>query len=344
MDDITKRADQLHEQIKNALQNAKTEHELEQVRLQYLTRNAELAQLLASLKDLNPEQKRVLGPQLNQMRDQVYALYDERKKQVQQVQYTHAQKKQELFDVTAYQPGGLKGSLHPYSIITQKIEDIFISMGYAIADGTELEDEWHNFDALNIPPEHPARDLQDTLWLELPQKLMRTHTSNVQIRTMQNNKPPLAILSTGRVFRYEATDATHDYAFMQTEGFLVDTNTSMAQLLATMKVLLQAIFEREDISMSVRPTYYPFVEPGIEVHMSCVFCTKGCNVCKNTRYIEVVGAGMVHPNVLTACGIDPKIYNGFAFGFGLTRLVQLKYGINDVRLLTGGNLEFLTQF
>ncbi len=234
MDDITKRADQLLEQIKKALQNAKTEHELEQVRLQYLTRNTELAQLLASLKDLNPEQKRVFGPQLNQMRDQVYALYDECKKQVQQAQYTHAQKKQNLFDVTAYQPRGLKGSLHPYSIITQKIEDIFISMGYTIADGPELEDEWHNFDALNIPPEHPARDLQDTLWLELPKKLMRTHTSNVQIRVMQNNKPPLAILSTGRVFRYEATDATHDYAFMQAEGLLVDTNTSMAQLLATM--------------------------------------------------------------------------------------------------------------
>lgn len=344
MDDITKRAEQLHEQIKNALKNAQTDHELEQVRLQYLTRNAELAQLLAGLKDLNPEQKREVGPQLNQVREQVHNLYEERKKQIQTQKYSSDQKKQELFDVTAYQPGISHGSLHPYTLIIKKIEDAFISMGYTIADGPELEDEWHNFDALNIPSDHPARDLQDTLWLELPQKLMRTHTSNVQIRYMQENKPPLAIVSSGRAFRYEATDATHDYVFMQTEGLLVNTDTSMAQLLATMRVLLQAIFEREDLKLSVRPTYYPFVEPGIDVHMSCVFCKNGCGVCKHTGWIEIVGAGMVHPNVLKACGIDPEKYNGFAFGFGLTRLVMLKYGINDIRLLTGGNLEFLTQF
>jgi len=344
MNEILLRITQLSAEITNALNNAQTEHELEQVRLKYLTRSAELAQLLAGLKDLDSEQKRVVGPQLNQIRDQVFRLYDECKKQLQDKIYQAAQKRKELFDVTAYNPGVLHGSLHPYTIVNQKLEDVFLSMGYTIVDGQELEDEWHNFDVLNIPADHPARDLQDTLWLELPQKLMRTHTSNMQVRVMQKQKPPLAMLCSGRAFRYEATDATHDYVFWQTEGLLVNTDISMAHLLATIKVFLQAVFEREDLAISVRPTYFPFVEPGIEVHMSCVFCKNGCKVCKYTGYIEIVGAGMVHPNVLTACGVDPKSYSGFAFGFGLTRLVMLKYGINDIRLLTGGNLEFLTQF
>jgi len=344
MDAIKKQAEQLYEQIATALAGVKSEQELEEVRLKFLTRSAELAQLLSSLKDLAPEQKRILGPQLNGIRERVYAQYEERKKQLGQAGYQHAQQKQALFDVTAYQPGALHGSLHPYTRIIETLEDIFTSMGYAIADGPELEDEWANFTALNIPADHPARDLQDTLWLELPEKLMRTHTSNIQVRYMQKHKPPLAMLCHGRAYRYEATDATHDYVFMQTEGLLVGKNVSMANLIATIQVFLQTIFEKKDLTIVVKPTYYPFVEPGIEIHMQCVFCTSGCSVCKYTRYIEVVGAGLVHPSVLTACGIDPKVYSGFAFGFGLVRLVMLRYGINDVRLLSSGDLEFLTQF
>ncbi len=344
MDDITKRITDIHERIKTALDISKTERELEQARLNFLTRNAGLAQLLAQLKEFSAEQKRIIGPLLNNVRDQVFSLYEERKKQIQNERHAREQKRSELFDVTAYQPGVSYGSLHPYTIVGQKIEDVFTSMGYTIADGPELEDEWHNFDALNVPAHHPARDMQDTLWLTLPQKLMRTHTSNVQIRVMQERKPPLAVISSGRAYRYEATDATHDYMFMQTEALLVAENISVANLLATIKVLLQAIFDRSDLNIRVRPSYFPFVEPGMEVDMQCVFCTDGCSVCKYTKFIEMAGVGMVHPNVLTACGLDPKKYNGFAFGFGLTRLVMLRYGINDIRLLSSGNLEFLTQF
>jgi phenylalanyl-tRNA synthetase alpha chain len=293
---------------------------------------------------MSPEQKREYGPQLNDVRTRVYAQYEERKRALGIAGYRQEQQKQAHFDVTAYQPHVIHGSLHPYTRIVQTLEDIFTSMGYAIVDGPELETEWANFDALNIPVDHPARDLQDTLWLELPNKLMRTHTSNVQVHVMQQQQPPLAILSSGRAYRYEATDATHDYVFMQTEGLLVAKNVSMANLIATIQVFLQAIFERDKLSLVIKPTYYPFVEPGIEVHMQCVFCTHGCSVCKYTRYIEVVGAGLVHPNVLRACNIDPTVYTGFAFGFGLVRLVMLHYGINDVRLLSSGDLEFLTQF
>ena len=195
-----------------------------------------------------------------------------------------------------------------------------------------------------MPSDHPARDMQDTLWLDLPDRLMRTHTSNAQVRFMQTHKPPLVMLAPGRCYRYEATDATHDYIFMQTEGLLVSENVSMGNLFATTKIFLEALFETKNIKIRVRPSYFPFVEPGVEIDMQCIFCKKGCSVCKGSQWIEIVGAGLVHPNVLQACKVDTEKYNGFAFGFGLTRLAMLKYGINDIRMLQGANLDFLTQF
>ncbi len=344
MKDLKKIIKELQKNIVNALAKAQTESELEQVRLDYLTRQGALAQLMARLKAMTPEEKRVFGPLLNNLRQQVFEQLEVRKEELKRSYYELEQKKKSSFDVTAYSSGRLTGSLHPYTYLVQKIEDVFISMGYAIAEGPELENEFMNFEALNIPADHPARDMQDTLWLELPGKLMRTHTSNVQIRTMLSQKPPFAVLSPGRCYRYEATDATHDYVFMQTEGLLVSENISMSNLFATTKVFLSSLFEKKNIEIRMRPSYFPFVEPGVEIDMQCIFCKKGCSVCKGSRWIEVVGAGLVHPNVLKACKVNSDKYSGFAFGFGLTRLAMLKYGINDIRLLSSGSLDFLTQF
>lgn len=344
MKDLKKIVRELEEKVLFALNNAQTEKDVEQVRLDYLTRQGPLAQLMTRLKTMEAKDKKVFGPLLNDLRQKTTETFELRLKEVKEAERATSQKKRVLFDVTAYKPKTLLGSLHPYTYVIEKIENVFISMGYAIVDSQEIEDEFTNFEALNIPADHPARDMQDTLWLDLPDRLMRTHTSNAQVRYMQHHKPPFAILSQGRCYRYEATDATHDYVFMQTECLVVSENISMGNLIAIIKAFLEALFEKKNIKMRVRPSYFPFVEPGIEADMQCIFCTKGCSVCKGSRWIEIGGAGLVHPNVLRACKIDPEKYNGCAFGFGLTRLTMLKYGINDIRLLNSGNIDFLKQF
>ena len=218
-------------------------------------------------------------------------------------------------------------------------------MGYDIADGPEVETDFYNFQALNIPADHPARDMHDTFWLTTPSLLLRTHTSPVQIRAMEHKPLPLAIFAPGRTFRNEATDASHLFMFTQGEGLVIDKNISIANLLATARAFLQAFFEKEDLHIRARPGYFPFVEPGIEIDASCPFCSgKGCSPCKKTGWIELLGAGLVHPNVLKAGGIDPQEYSGFAFGFGIERLAMIKYGINDVRLFHSSKLPFLRQF
>ncbi len=344
MDDLKKIIKELEGKILAALTEARNEKDLEEVRLHYLTRQGPVAQLMTRLKTMSADEKRKYGPLLNNLRQKSDALFITREKEIKDAERELALKKKSQFDVTAYQPKTIFGSLHPYTYVIQKIEDVFISMGYAIVDSPEIEDEFTNFEALNVPSDHPARDMQDTLWLDLPDRLMRTHTSNAQVRFMQTHKPPLVMLAPGRCYRYEATDATHDYIFMQTEGLLVSENVSMGNLFATTKIFLEALFETKNIKIRVRPSYFPFVEPGVEIDMQCIFCKKGCSVCKGSQWIEIVGAGLVHPNVLQACKVDTEKYNGFAFGFGLTRLAMLKYGINDIRMLQGANLDFLTQF
>ena len=263
---------------------------------------------------------------------------------VQTAEHAAAQKRLAAFDVTAYAPNQLRGSLHPYTTTIAEIEDIFITMGFEIVDGPELETDFYNFEALNIPKDHPARDMHDTFWLPKPHHLLRTHTSSVQIRSLKSRKPPLAIVAPGRCFRHEATDASHDYLFLQCEGLIVSETISLANLFAVTKTFLQRLFKTEKLTIRQRPGYFPFVEPGVEIDMSCPFCTDGCSTCKKTGWIEICGTGLVHPHVLTACGIDPERYTGCAFGFGLTRLVMLKYGIRDIRLLHEGRIEFLEQF
>lgn len=215
-------------------------------------------------------------------------------------------------------------------------------MGFAVADGPELETEFFNFTALNIPDNHPAREESDTFWID-NEHLLRTQTSTVQIKTMMSQKPPIAIIAPGRTMRNEATDASHDFMFMQFEGLYIGEDVSIANLLATLKSFLTQFFG-SDVKLRVRPGYFPFVEPGLEIDASCPFCKKGCSVCKKTKWIELMGAGLVHPNVLKHCKLDPEKYSGFAFGFGLTRLVMLKYQIPDIRLLHSGNIKFLKQF
>ena len=249
----------------------------------------------------------------------------------------------EWLDLTLPAPGPRRGHLHPITRIQRELEELFISLGFAVLDGPEVETEYHNFDALNIPADHPARDMQDTFWLE-DGNLLRTHTSPVQVRGMERLGPPLRMIAPGRVFRNESVDASHEHTFYQLEGMMIDRDVSVAHLLYFMKTLLTAIFHR-DVTVRLRPGYFPFVEPGFELDIQCLICGgPGCPVCKQSGWVELLPCGLVNPNVLRMSGIDPEEWNGFAFGLGLTRLVMMRYGIDDIRQLQGGDLRFLEQF
>ncbi len=237
-------------------------------------------------------------------------------------------------------------NIHPLTLILKDVNRIFTEMGFTIAGGPEIETEFYNFDTLNIPEHHPARDMWDTFWLKPlnARKLLRTHTSPVQVRFMEANKPPIKIIAPGKVFRHEATDATHEAQFYQLEGLVVGENISIANLKWTLEEFFEKLFGKKT-GVRLRPSYFPFVEPGVEIDMQCFKCGgSGCNVCKGTGFIEIMGAGLVHPIVLESAGIDSKKYSGFAFGCGVDRLVMLKYGVDDVRLLYQGDLRLISQF
>lgn len=332
------------EQFQAQLGATKNLSDLESVRKDFLGRKGKMADLMGHVKTLTVEEKRTFGPELNRLKQEVTELFENRQKNLEELNKAHESQRATQFDVTSYQPGYRKGTLHPYTIATEEVEDIFTSMGFAIAEGPEVETDYVNFEALNIPANHPARDMHDTFWLDVPDLLLRTHTSTVQHRTMKKETPPIAIAVPGRAYRHEATDASHDFMFLQCEGLVIDENISMADLLGTIKHFLQTLFKKTKLEIRLRPSYFPFVEPGVEIDMTCPFCKNGCSVCKQSKWIEICGAGMVHPTVLQAGGIDTKKYSGFAFGFGLTRLIMLKYGINDIRLLHNPKVEFLKQF
>jgi phenylalanyl-tRNA synthetase alpha chain len=336
--------ERLQSELKKALSQAQSMADLEQIRIAYLGRHGHIATIMAQLKDLSADDKKTFGPLLNELKKTAEELYEQSKNSLQQQQLQGALLKQKYFDVTAYKKSEVQGSLHIFTQIIEQLENIFISMGYEIASGPEVVTDYYNFQALNIPANHPARELQDTFWLTNPNHLLRTHTSTVQVLAMETKSVPLAVFAPGRVYRNEATDATHDFMFMQGEGLFIDKNVSMANLLATAKAFLRAFFEKDDLDIRVRPGYFPFVEPGIEIDASCPFCKTGCSVCKYTRWIEVMPGGMVHPNVLRTSGIDPEIYSGFAWGFGIERLAMVKYGITDIRLFRSGKVDFLKQF
>jgi phenylalanyl-tRNA synthetase alpha chain len=344
MEKLVARIKQLEKLLHEALQKVSTLDELEQTRISFIGRNGSIPELMSQLKELSLEEKKVAGPLLNQLRAQAQELISQKHEALQQALLHKKLDQQKNFDVTAYAPTDLKGTLHIFTYLIEQLEDIFISMGFQVATGPEVETEYYNFSALNIPADHPARELHDTFWLTTPNFLLRTHTSTVQVRVMEEKKAPLAVFAPGRVYRNEATDATHDFMFMQAEGMLIDKNISISNLLATAKQFLQNLFEKKDLQIRVRPGYFPFVEPGLEIDAQCPFCTNGCSTCKKTTWIELLGAGLIHPNVLKAGGIDPNVYSGFAFGIGLERLAMIKYGIGDIRLFRNNNIEFLNQF
>ena len=327
-----------------ALKHAQNLTELETVRVAFLGRNGKIADLMQHLKSASLEDKRTYGPLCNTLKKFAQQAYEEKKKLFEKEEQQQTTLQQKSFDVTAYKPHRLTSKTHIYSQVIEDLENIFISMGYHIADGPELETDVYNFEALNIAPDHPARDMHDTFWINDTQ-LLRTPTTTIQIHSLQNNPLPLAVASIGRVFRCEATDASHEFMFTQYEGLFVARNASIAQLIGTLETFLKTFFKQDKLTIRVRPGYFPFVEPGLEIDASCPFCSqKGCPTCKKFGWLELLGAGLVHPNVLSYCEIDSTLYTGFAFGGGVERIAGIKYGINDIRLFHSTKISFLDQF
>ncbi len=344
MSDVHKKIDTIKEELDGALEKASSVKQLDAHRTYFLGKKGTISSLVKELKNLSLEEKKTVGPLLQALKKESEERFDQAKKDVIAKFAQAAVLKKQNFDITAYTPNALAGHLHPYSQFLEEVEDIFLSMGYEILDGPELETDFYNFTALNIPEDHPARDMYDTLWTDKPNSLLRTHTSPVQIHAMQTKKPPIAAIVPGRTYRHEAVDASHDFAFMQCEGFLIDKNVTLSHLFATAQEALKALFDKKDLDIRIRPGFFPFVEPGIEIDMRCVFCKNGCAVCKKSTWIEVFPGGLIHPNVIKAGGLDPNEYSGFAFGFGFSRLAMLKYAIDDIRLFYGGKIKFLEQF
>ncbi len=322
--------------------SAATADELEAIRVEVLGRKGTLAGLSKDFGKLTPEERASVGKELNAAKQSLEAALDERKAAFDAAALT-VKLDAEWLDLTIPPAGQRPGSLHPLTQIQREIEKLFTSLGFAVLDGPEVESEFNNFDALNIPADHPARDMQDTFWLE-GGFCLRTHTSPVQVRGMKLLKPPFKMIAPGRVFRNEDVDASHEHTFYQLEGMMVDKDVSVANLIYFMKTLLSGIFGRE-VTVRLRPGYFPFVEPGFELDIQCLLCGgTGCAVCKQSGWVELLPCGLVHPNVLRLGGIDPDEWNGFAFGLGMTRLVMMRYGIEDIRQLQGGDLRFLKQF
>lgn len=314
---------------------------LDEVRVAWLGKKGQLTEQLKTLGGLPAPERPAAGARINEAKNQVQAAIDARRAELESAAVS-AQLAAGRIDVTLPGRGTPRGGLHPVNKVRLRIEQLFRRAGFDVATGPEIEDDFHNFEALNIPADHPARAMHDTFYFG-DGRLLRTHTSPVQVRAMQGAKLPLAVIAPGRVYRCDY-DMTHSPMFHQVEGLLVGENVSFANLKSVLHEFLEAFFER-DLKMRLRPSYFPFTEPSAEVDMSCVFCGgTGCRVCKHTGWLEIAGCGMVHPNVLTACGIDPARWSGYAFGMGIERLAMLRYGVNDLRLFFENDLRFLQQF
>jgi len=333
---------QLKTRAANEIKGAASPDQIRNLEIKYLGRKGELAEILRRLGELPEKERGPLGNLANQVKQEIA-------REINAVRRTlgakdAGQSEKEWIDVTASKSKSSLGHLNPVSIVQYELEDIFSSMGFMVLDGPELESDYYNFESLNIPAWHPARDMQDTFYVEGEGLLMRTQTSAMQVRAMEKYGAPLRAIVPGRCFRNEATDARHEHTFYQLEGFMIDKNISFANLKAVLEVTAQKLYGK-DTRVRLRPKYFPFVEPGVNGEVTCFLCHgTGCRVCKKTGWLEIFGAGLVHPNVLRAGGINPEKWSGFAFGFGLTRLTMLKYGIDDVRLFCGGDLRFLNQF
>ncbi|MCP5041815.1 MAG: phenylalanine--tRNA ligase subunit alpha [bacterium] len=316
---------------------------LKDIERAFLGKKGEIAGLLASIPGLPPEERPLVGKNANLLKKSIQEALDARGAELAETTLC-AERSGEGFDPTL-PPAALEtGSLHPITQVTRELEDLFLSMGYTVLDGPEVELDYYNFEALNIGRDHPARDSQDTFYCDEAGDLsLRPHTSPVQVRAMEKLDPPFRVIAPGRTFRHETTDASHEHTFHQMEGMVVGKDISVGHLIGSMKMLLRGIFHRE-VEVRLRPGHFPFVEPGFELDARCPFCDSGCSVCGRTTWIELLPCGLVHPNVLAMSGIDPEVWSGFAFGLGLSRLVMLRYNIDDVRHLLGGDLRFLEQF
>lgn len=314
---------------------------VEALRVQYLGKKSQLSDLSKRMGQLGEEERRAFGAELNAAREAITSSLNDRKNTLAEAALT-ARLLAERVDVTLPGRGQLPGGLHPVTRVMERIEDFFTRVGFTVADGPEVEDDFHNFEALNIPSHHPARAMHDTFYFDA-NRLLRTHTSPVQVRVMESQQPPIRIVCPGRVYRCDS-DLTHSPMFHQVEGLLIDENVSFADLKGVIEDFLRVFFEKE-LQVRFRPSYFPFTEPSAEVDIQCVMCNgDGCRVCKQTGWLEVLGCGMVHPQVLKNCGIDPEKFQGFAFGMGVERFAMLRYGVNDLRLFFDNDVRFLRQF
>jgi phenylalanyl-tRNA synthetase alpha chain len=326
----------------NKLEKCKDLKELNDIRIKYLGKKGELTTLLRGMGSLSPEERPVIGGLVNEVRDELNEVIQNKEKELKREELLK-RLETETIDVTEPSKKVELGSLHPITQTIQEVEEIFLGMGYQIADGPEVEKAIYNFDKLNTPPDHPARDLQDTFYIT-EDIVLRSQTSPVQARVMEQQKPPIKIICPGAVYRSDSVDATHSPVFHQIEGLVVDKNISMADLKGTLEMFAKKCLG-ENTKIRFRPHHFPFTEPSAEADVSCFVCGgKGCRVCKGEGWIELLGCGMVHPNVLKNCGINPEEYSGFAFGFGVERIAMAKFGIEDMRLLFENDVRFLKQF
>lgn len=318
----------------------KSKEEAEQFRIKFLGSKNVLKDLFSEIRNVEQSKRKEVGQLINDLKNKAQEKLDAFINQEEESSDNSSD-----LDLTLPGENVQLGTRHPITLVTQQIVDIFKRIGFTVSEGPEVEDDWHNFTALNLPEEHPARDMQDTFFIEKnPDWLLRTHTSSVQVRVLENEKPPIRTITPGRVYRNEAISARAHCFFHQVEGLYIDKNVSFADLKQTVDFFVKELFG-ENVKIRLRPSYFPFTEPSAEVDISCTLCnTKGCNVCKYTGWLEIGGCGMVDPNVLTNCGLDPDEYSGFAFGMGVERIAQLKYEVKDLRLYSENDVRFLNQF
>ena len=332
----------IRKMAEEAIQNAKDQSEIEALRVKYLGKKGELTAILKQMGSLSPEERPAMGQLVNLAKQAVENLIAEKQAKLKAMAQEEKLKK-ETIDITLPAKVKKTGKLHPLNTVLDDMINIFTSMGFDVVDGPEVETDHYNFECLNVPADHPARDMQDTFYLA-ENLLLRTQTSAAQIRTMENRKPPIRVICPGRVFRADEVDATHSPVFHQIEGLVVDKGITMCDLKGVLEEFAREIYGK-DTAVKFRPSFFPFTEPSVEVDVTCSECGgKGCRVCKGSGWIEILGAGMVHPNVLRSCGIDPEEYSGFAFGIGLDRLTTTRYKISDIRLLFENDKRFLDQF
>ena len=334
--------EELRQSFNERLAAAQDAEALNEVRVAFLGKKSAMTELMKNMKDLSNEERKELGQVANVLKSEMEKAILAKGEELKAAELERAIRSAKRFNPTLHKEE-TKGSFHPITLIAEEVEEIFASMGFAIEDYSEIVDDYHCFESLNIPKHHPARDMQDTYYLDNGQ-LLKTHTSAAQNYIMRKYGAPLRAIFPGRCFRNESTDACHENTFFQMEGIMIDKDISISNLIYFMKTMLSEVFQR-DVQVRLRPGFFPFVEPGFELDISCAICGgKGCPSCKNSGWLELCPCGMIHPNVLSAGGIDPEEYTGFAFGLGMTRLAMMKYGVKDIRDFNSGNLKALTQF